>query len=230
MKIVSFKICPFVQRVTALLEAKGIKYDIEYISLADKPQWFLDVSPHGQVPILITDDDQIIFESEAIVEYIDDISAPLQAELTAVQKANNRAWGYLAAKTYLPQCSAMRSSSQSDLIERQNKLNKTFVKLENALTGGCYFNGEQLSNVDIAWLPILHRVDIIFRHSGYDLLAGFEKVKQWQQNILKLDIVQQSVADDFENKFTDFYLSDKTYLGSGMDNCVTDTCATGTCC
>lgn len=29
MKIVSFKICPFVQRVTALLEAKGVGYDVE---------------------------------------------------------------------------------------------------------------------------------------------------------------------------------------------------------
>ena len=55
MKIISFKICPFVQRVTALLEAKDIPYDIEFISLSDKPQWFLDISPNGQVPVLITD-------------------------------------------------------------------------------------------------------------------------------------------------------------------------------
>jgi len=31
MKIVSYKICPFVQRVTALLEAKNVDYDVEYI-------------------------------------------------------------------------------------------------------------------------------------------------------------------------------------------------------
>jgi glutathione S-transferase len=36
MKIVSFKICPFVQRVTALLEAKNIEYKVEFISLRDK--------------------------------------------------------------------------------------------------------------------------------------------------------------------------------------------------
>ncbi len=45
IKIVSFKICPFVQRVTGLLEAKKIPYELEYISLKDKPQWFLDISP-----------------------------------------------------------------------------------------------------------------------------------------------------------------------------------------
>lgn len=42
IKIISFKICPFVQRVTALLEAKQLPYEIEYISLKNKPQWFLE--------------------------------------------------------------------------------------------------------------------------------------------------------------------------------------------
>lgn len=55
IKVVSFKICPFVQRVTALLEAKHIPYEIEFISLSDKPQWFLDISPNAQVPVLITE-------------------------------------------------------------------------------------------------------------------------------------------------------------------------------
>ena len=47
MKIVSFKICPFVQRVTALLETKGVDYEIEYIDLSNKPQWFVTV--HGKL-------------------------------------------------------------------------------------------------------------------------------------------------------------------------------------
>ena len=66
MKIVSFKICPFVQRVTALLEAKTIDYELEFIDLKNKPQWFLDISPHGQVPVLITDHGMPLFESDAI--------------------------------------------------------------------------------------------------------------------------------------------------------------------
>ena len=66
MKIVSFKTCPFVQRVTALLEAKHVPYDVEYIDLSKKPTWFLEASPNGQVPILITDDDEVLFESDAI--------------------------------------------------------------------------------------------------------------------------------------------------------------------
>ena len=101
MKIVSFKICPFVQRVTALLEAKGVNYDIEFISLSDKPQWFLDISPNGQVPVLITDGGKALFESDAIVEYIEETYPPLQADISLEDKASNRAWSYLASKNYL---------------------------------------------------------------------------------------------------------------------------------
>ena len=97
MKIVSFKICPFVQRVTALLEAKNVAYDIEYISLKNKPQWFLDVSPNAQVPLLITDEGTALFESDAIVEYIDEISAPLVPDITPEQRAVDRAWSYQAS-------------------------------------------------------------------------------------------------------------------------------------
>jgi len=41
IKVVSFKICPFVQRVTAALEQKEIPYGIEYISL-DNTAFTLD--------------------------------------------------------------------------------------------------------------------------------------------------------------------------------------------
>lgn len=232
MKIVSFKICPFVQRVTAALAAKGIDYDIEYISLKDKPQWFLDISPNGQVPILIADNGEVIFESDAIIEYLDEVTPLLEQDVTPEQRAKDRAWSYLAAKNYLTQCSAMRSPTEEVLAERSEKLRTAFAKVENVLGEGPYFKGESLSNVDIAWLTMLHRVDIIERHTGYDFLAGMPKVKAWQKAVLATGLAEKSVADDFEQKFTDFYLSEDTFLGNGCKSCVPteDVCKTGTCC
>ena len=103
IKVVSFKICPFVQRVTALLEAKGISYKIEYISLKDKPQWFLDIAPNGQVPVLITESGIALFESDAIVEYLDEIYSPIETEITAEQRAIDRAWSYQAVNPHFSQ-------------------------------------------------------------------------------------------------------------------------------
>ncbi|MGC3940731.1 glutathione S-transferase family protein [Roseobacter sp. EG26] len=215
MKIVSFKICPFVQRVTALLEAKGIAYDLEFISLSNKPQWFLDISPNGQVPLLITDEGEALFESDAIVEYIEEAYAPLRAGLTPVEKARERAWSYLATKHYLPQCGAQRSADQDILSERSQKLNKAFDTIEAQLGDTKFFAGDEISLVDVAWLVLLHRACIIEQQSGYDFLGGRPKLKTWQTNIMQSGLPAKSVAPDFVADFSDFYLSDQTFLGRG---------------
>ncbi|WP_096084925.1 glutathione S-transferase family protein [Agaribacterium haliotis] len=241
MKIISFKICPFVQRVTALLEAKGLAYDVEYISLKDKPDWFLDLSPHGQVPLLITDSGAALFESDAIIEYINEFAGQLQADLGPEERAFDRAWSYAAAKFYLVQCSAMRSANAEVLAERAEKLRKLFIKAEQQLalrdaagdvSKGQYFKGEHLSQIDIAWLPLLHRAEIIRCHSGYDFLAALPKVKAWQQALMQTGLAEKSVAPDFVQRFGDFYLSEQTFLG-GRRECepTADTaCASGACC
>ena len=208
IQVISFKICPFVQRVTALLEAKNSSYEIEYIDLNNKPDWFIKVSPNGQVPLLITESDEVLFESDAIVEYIEEtISSPL-FNSNPVKKAQERAWSYLAAKNYLVQCSAQRSKDKQTLLERSDKLSKAFTKLEMKLADSQFFSSDNLGMVDIAWLPLLHRASIIRKHSGYDFIGKFPQVKLLQKNILGTGLAEKSVSADFEDKFTAFYLSD----------------------
>lgn len=64
-ELVSFELCPFVQRSVITLNEKGVPFDIRYISLKDKPDWFLDISPLGKVPVLIVDEGTVLFESAA---------------------------------------------------------------------------------------------------------------------------------------------------------------------
>ena len=213
MKIVSYEICPFVQRVTTLLEAKEISYDIEYISLSDKPDWFLEVSPHGQVPVLFTDDGSALFESDAIVEYIEEVTEVPMYPSEPVEKAQDRAWSYLASKNYLLQCSMQRSTNANTLSERAKKLSTAFAKIEPCLGDSTFVRGNSIGMVDIAWLPLLHRASIIEIYTGYDLLEDFPRVRAWQKDILETGLAEKSVSDDFEELFTSFYLAESTYLG-----------------
>lgn len=237
IKVISFTICPFVQRITAILEAKKIPYDIEFISLKDKPQWFLALSPNGQVPVLVSESNTAIFESDAIAEYLDDAYLTLESNITPEQKALDRAWSYQATKHYLTQCSAMRSSDLTTLQERQIKLNTLFKKADEHITLP-YFNGDNLSNVDMAWLPLLHRAEIINEQTYFDFLKDFPRVQQWQQALANTGLFRRSVADDFEEKFISFYLSSETYLGdinnplrqTLSEDKPVDSCQTGTCC
>jgi len=217
IKVVSFKICPFVQRVTAALESKKIQYEIEFISLNEPPEWFLDISPNAQVPILITDSGTVLFESDAIVEYLDEVNGSLESDISAEQRALDRAWNYQASKHYLVQCSAMQSADKSTLGERMESLGRAFERVEKALDKGPFFHGDAISSVDISWLPLLHRAAIIERRTNYDFLGNFPKVKAWQSALMSTGLAEKSVAEDFEDAFSSFYLSDKTYLGKGED-------------
>lgn len=213
MKVVSFEICPFVQRVTALLEAKGVPYDIEHIDLSDKPDWFLEASPNGQVPILFTDDGRVLFESDAIVEYIDEVTGSTLYPGDPVEKAQTRAWAYLATKNYMVQCSTQRSPDAGTLDERAQKFTTAFAKIEQHLGDSSFAGGDSIDMVDIAWLPLLHRAAIIEAYSGYDFLEDFPRVKAWQEAILGTGLAGKSVSDGFEERFATFYLADSTYLG-----------------
>lgn len=229
LKIISFKICPFVQRVTAALEAKQVPYEIEYISLSDKPQWFLDISPNGQVPILVTENGTTLFESDAIIEYIDDEFGNLEPNLSNEDKALDRSWSYLAAKHYLTQCGTMSSKNKVTFEERTANFIKAFEKVESKLAGETkFFKSDNISKVDIAWLPLLHRAAIIEKHSGFDFLCGLPKVKTWQKVMLATGLAEKSVANDFVERFSDFYLTN-TYLAENKD-IVANTCLSTSCC
>lgn len=215
--VVSYKICPFVQRVTALLEAKKVPYKTKFISLSDKPAWFLDVSPTGQVPLLLTEAGEALFESDAIVEYIEETTPPLLSDVSPVQRAKHRAWSHQAVKHYLVQCSAMQSKDKSVLATHEAKLTKAFERVEQQLGDGPFFHGETLGNVDVAWLPLLHRAQIVRQNSGYDFLAQHPKMRSWQSSLADTGLFAKSVAPDFDRKFADFYLSERTFLGCGAN-------------
>ena len=53
---ISHKLCPYVQRAVIALNEKGVPFERIDIDLANKPDWFLKISPLGKVPVLLVDD------------------------------------------------------------------------------------------------------------------------------------------------------------------------------
>jgi glutathione S-transferase len=91
LHLISFKTCPFVQRAVITLKHKDIDFDITYIDLADPPDWFLEMSPLKKVPVLKVDD-EILFESAVINEYLDEITGGDLQPKDPLARAKNRAW------------------------------------------------------------------------------------------------------------------------------------------
>ena len=65
LKLISHKLCPYVQRAVIALTEKGVCFERIDIDLANKPDWFLKISPLGKTPVLVVSE-HAIFESAVI--------------------------------------------------------------------------------------------------------------------------------------------------------------------
>lgn len=50
--LVSFALCPYVQRAAIVLAEKNVPFTRIDVDLDDKPDWFRAISPLGKVPLL----------------------------------------------------------------------------------------------------------------------------------------------------------------------------------
>src|SRR4051812_45459026 len=91
LTLISHHLCPYVQRVAIVLQEKGLSFERIDIDLADKPDWFLRVSPLGKTPVLLVDG-EAIFESAVICEYLDDSVAPRLHPTPVLARARHRGW------------------------------------------------------------------------------------------------------------------------------------------
>jgi len=174
----------------------------------------MEASPdNGEVPVLVTDEGEILFQSDAIMEYVDEVFGDPLLKGSSLAKARDRAWGYLASDNYLVQCSTQRSPDEAILKERLEELIPIFVQTEKHLNEQPYFHGQELSLVDVNWLPLLHRTSLIYKHCGYDFLEMYPKLKRWRENLMNTGLAESSVPKDFEEIFIGFYLNEGTYLG-----------------
>lgn len=71
LTLVSFNMCPFVQRAAIALQEQKRDYNIRYIDLRNPPEDFKAISPLGKVPVLKVGD-EAVFESNVILNYLDE--------------------------------------------------------------------------------------------------------------------------------------------------------------
>ena len=91
LTLVSHHLCPYVQRAAISLAEKAVPFERVYVDLADKPAWFLDLSPLGKTPVLKVDD-RAIFESAVILEYLEETGPHPLHPADPLRRAEHRAW------------------------------------------------------------------------------------------------------------------------------------------
>lgn len=188
-----------------LLRAKNVDFEVTHIDLADKPGWFLEISPHGKVPVLLVDD-RPLFESNAIAEYLDETVPPRLHPEDPVERARNRAWTDFVPDFARALTGVYYTETREETVAGLARAEARLAPLEEALEtergdGGPYFNGARLSLVDAAYAPFFQRFEIAERFLETGLLDGFPRVRAWSDALLASDLVTGSVVAHFEDEF-----------------------------
>ena len=187
------------------MRAKQMEFEVTYIDLTDKPDWFLAISPHGKVPVLVVDE-RPLFESNAIAEYLEETIAPPLHPRDPIARARNRAWTDYVSDFSDALGRVYNAKSTEDLEAALADVRAPMSKLERALEteragDGPFFNGPDLSLVDAAYAPFLQRFGLCETVLRTGLFDDFPLVARWAEALSGSAAVQGSTADGFEAKF-----------------------------
>jgi glutathione S-transferase len=201
LKLISFKICPFVQRSVILLKEKGIDYDIEFINPYEPPEWFKEISPTGKVPVLLVDE-QPLFESVVINEYLDEINPPSLHPQDPFKKAQNRAWMEYTSPMNMSFFNMIMTKDKEEGGKVKEEFIQQLAGLDKVATNTPWFNGNDFSMVDISAAPVFTRLAFLKQNFDLDLLDGFSNLQRWSKELIARKSVAESMIEDFDELMT----------------------------
>ena len=200
LELISFKLCPFVQRAIIILKRQKIDYDITFINPMDPPDWFKAISPTGQVPLLKADD-EVIFESSVISEFANDISENDLHPSDAIQKAKNRAWIEFSSSLFDDLFNLVTGDKETYTKAKESLFEK-LDKVEAVKGTGTFFNGADFAMIDAAFAPIFMRLSWINEFTDNALSFNqFSSLSAWSEAILAVDEVKDSVSEGIDDVY-----------------------------
>ena len=213
LELVSHFLCPYVQRALITLLEKDIEHDRTYIDLANKPDWFIQISPLGKVPLLKAGN-EVLFESAVICEYLDEATPGSLHPIDPLTKAKHRAWIEFGS-SILNSIGGFYSAADSVIFEqkRQEIINK-FLWIERSLTAEPYFAGEHFSLVDATYAPIFRYFDVFDAIEGFGFFTTAPKVVSWRQALRDRSSVQNAVTAHYPQQLLTFLQHRHSYLST----------------
>lgn len=210
--IISFGLCPFVQRSLITMNYKKVPYEVKYIDLANKPEWFLNISPLGKVPVLQVQN-EVLFESSVINEYIDEVSGDSLHSSDPLVKAKERAYIELASSAIMNYFYATMSKDQEGFESKKLELEKNLNSILSQYKAP-FFRGSEFSLVDTSVIPLLQRLLLTGKFSELLDLSKENRTKlnQWSEVTLSMDEVQKSVPDNFESDYKNYLSEKESYI------------------
>lgn len=214
LTLVSYDLCPYVQRAAIVLAEKDVPFERITVDLANKPEWFKAISPTGKVPLLKVGD-EVLFESSVIVEYLEDTQPnPLHPQVP-LGRARHRSWMEFGSAILADIWIIETTPDETAFFAKAKLLKEKFTKLEDALAGP-YFAGENFSIVDAVFAPVFRYFDVFDRILDLGVFDGLPKVQAWRKALATRPSVANAVVPNFRELLRNFLLKQKGYIATRM--------------
>jgi glutathione S-transferase len=217
LTLVSHLLCPYVQRAAIALHEKGVPFERVVIDLANKPRWFLDISPLGKVPLLKVrrpdGSEAVLFESNVICEYLEETQpgARLHPE-DPLARAEHRAWMEFGSAILADLWGYETTQDAAVFEQKRLALAAKLERLEATLGDGPYFAGSSFSLVDAVFAPVFRYFEVFDAISDSRVFDGKPRLDAWRQALAARPSVRDAVVPEYPQHLMAFLRKHQAHL------------------
>jgi glutathione S-transferase len=202
LTLISHVLCPYVQRAAIVLKEKNMAFERLDVNLANKPDWFLSLSPLGKTPVLSVGD-EVLFESAVICEYLDETDLPRLHPPEPLARARERAWMEFGSAVLSGIAVLYSAGDDPALNKAYAALRGRFEQLEAVLGDGPWFAGRRFGLVDAVFGPVFRYFEVI---PPEDLFDGLPRVQAWREALAGRASVREAVSAGYAERLRGFLL------------------------
>lgn len=214
LHLISHHLCPYVQRAIIVLTEKTIPHKRTYIDLANKPEWFVKLSPLGRVPVLQAGD-AIVFESQVIAEYLNEVTPGSLHPAHPLEKARHRSWIEFGSETLNAIGAFYNAKDTVAFEEKRSALRDKFARIEQEIAGP-YFEGETFHMIDGVWGTIFRYLDVVDRIADFGLMADLRNTTVWRDTVSVRPCVAKAPPEGYPERLQHFLRNRKSHLSTLM--------------
>ncbi len=215
--LIGHRLCPYVQRVAMVLAQNGITHKRTDIVLDAKPDWFLGLSPTGNVPVLVVDDGRTLFEAAAICQYLEAIAGKSPYATDAYDLAF--AQGVVAIGDKLLSLTAdmiYRDLSENSFDATMHQIHKQMSIVSGLVLPQALGAGKELSMLDIVFATVFRPFALIAVALNRDLFACFPGLRGWASDLAKHETVRNAVPATYYRELHEFIACKGGYLANRL--------------
>jgi len=193
-RLYTFRRCPYAMRARLALLFANVPVELREITLKNKPEHMLTISPKGTVPVLQITDDTVIEESLEVMMW-----ALKQADPQGLldEKSQSQAKSLIGQndnefKQWLDRYKYADRHPEMTQSEYREKGEVFLQVLESLLTDNIYLLGDNPTIADIGIMPFVRQFAHVDREVFYNL--PYPNLQRWLQHWLEHPLFVQAMT------------------------------------